>query len=111
MHLEMGLFHVKLTVIEHKHWIVDYVVELKERIPDLNEYGADQMSYYAEHVVGLFLPRDFFDNFCDYWRECVRIANEGGRCILNPDGLDNKYFSLSIRRGHVRRIGGNNNGY
>ena len=38
---------MKLTVIEHKHWIVDYVMELKECIPDLNEYGADQMSYYA----------------------------------------------------------------
>lgn len=50
---------MKLTVIEHKHWIVDYVVELKERIPDLNEYGADQMSYYAGHVVGRFLPRYF----------------------------------------------------
>lgn len=99
---------MKLTVIEHEHWVVDYVVELKERIPDLNEYGADQTNYYAGHVTGLFLPRDFFDHLCDYWRECVRIANEGGRCILNPEGADNKCFALSVRRGHVRRLGGNN---
>lgn len=51
---------MKLTVIEHKQWVVDYTVELKERIPDLNEYGADQMDYYAGHMTGLFLPRDFF---------------------------------------------------
>lgn len=101
---------MELTVIEHKHWIVDYVVELRERIPDLNEYGADQMDYFAGYVTGSMVCRGLFDYLCDYWRECVRIANEGGRCILNPDGLDNKYFSLSIRRGHIRRLGGNSNG-
>lgn len=51
---------MKLTVIEHQHWVVDYVVELRERIPDLNEYGTDQMDYYAGNVTGLLLPRDFF---------------------------------------------------
>lgn len=102
---------MKLTIIEHEHWVVEYVVELKELIPDLNEYGADQMDYYAGHLTGLFLPRDFFVHLCDYWRECVRIANEGGRCILNPEGWDNKCFSLSVRRGHVRRLGGINYGY
>ena len=101
---------MKLTVIEHDRWAVEYVVELKELIPDLNEYGADQMDYFAGHVKGLMLPRKFFDNLCDYWRECVRIANEGGRCILNPYGMDNKVFSFVTRRGHIRRLGGNNNG-
>lgn len=102
---------MELTVIEHEHWVVDYTVELKERILDLNEYGADQMDYYAGCVTGLLLPRDFFDHLCDYWWECVRIANEGGRCILNPEGTGNKCFALTVRRGHVRRSGGNNNGY
>lgn len=101
---------MKLTVIEHEHWVVEYVVELKELIPDLNEYGADQMDYFAGHVKGLLLPREFFDSLCDYWRECVRIANEGGRCILNPYGLDNKFFTFVTRRGHIRRLGGINNG-
>lgn len=102
---------MKLTVIERKHWVAEYVVELKELIPDLNEYGTDQMEYFAGHVKGLMLPREFFDHFCDYWRECVRIANEGRCCILNPEGVDNKFFALSVRRGHIRRLGGNNNGY
>lgn len=98
---------MNLTVIEREHWAAEYVVELKELISDLNEYGADQMEYFAGHVKGLMLPREFFDHLCDYWRECVRIANEGGRCILNPEGLDNKCFALTVRRGHVRRLGDN----
>ncbi len=102
---------MKLTVIEHQHWVVDYVVELKEYIPDLNEYSADQMPAYNGSIECRTIPREFFNCLCNYWRECVRIANEGGRCILNPEGVDNKFFALSVRRGHVRRLGGNNNGY
>lgn len=102
---------MKLVIIEHEYWLVDYVVELRELIPDLNEYGADQMEYFVGHVKGVMISRELFDNLCDYWRSCVRIANEGGRCILNPYGLDTKYFSFVVRRGHVRRLGGNNNGY
>lgn len=96
---------MNLNVIENR-WTVSYVVELKERNPITDEYSGDKMPDFAGHLQGLNLPRQVFDNMTAYWREAVEMANAGLRVpLLNPDGREDRFYCLLIRRGHIVKGG------
>lgn len=100
---------MKILVVEHKKWFVEYRVELKEFNPMLNEYSEDVLSKYSLKSDGI-MSRDVFDWNCIYWRRMIEQAANGEYCELCTDGKEHD-FALIVARGHVKKIGGGYKGW
>lgn len=95
---------MKILVVEHKKWLVEYRVELKEFSPLLNEYGGDVLPNYSLQSERI-MSRERFDWECIYGRRVIEQAANGEYCELCTDGKEHD-FVLIVARGHVRKIEG-----
>lgn len=95
---------MKILVVEHKQWLVEYRMELKEFNLLLNEYGGDVLPNYSLRSERI-MSRERFDWECSYWQRGVEQAANGEYCELCTDGKEHD-FVLIVARGHVRKIEG-----
>lgn len=100
---------MKVLVVEHKKWLVEYRVELKEFNPLLNEYGEDVLPNYSLQSDKI-MSRERFEWECTYWRRVIEQAANGEYCELRTDGKEHD-FALIVARGHVKKIEGGFKGW
>lgn len=100
---------MKILVVEHEKWFVEYRVELKEFNPLLNEYGGDVLSNYSLKS-DVIMSREVFDWNCVYWQRMIEQAANGEYCEFCTDGKEHD-FVLIVARGHVKKIEGGFKGW